>query len=139
MLRVTTKIAVDESELDITYTRASGPGGQHVNKVSTAVQLRYNFRESPGLPQGVKQRLAARNDHRITAGGDIIIDASQFRSQRRNRDDAIRRLVEMLQQVAKPRKKRRLTRPTLGSVKRRLENKRHRSETKQRRRNVDMP
>jgi ribosome-associated protein len=119
-------LAIDESEIDISFIRASGPGGQNVNKVSTAAQLRFDLRNS-ALPEPVKARAAARAGTRLTADGEIVITANRFRTQALNRDDAITRLVELLREAAIPPKPRRPTRPTLASKKRRLEAKSQRS------------
>ncbi len=130
MIRVTPSISLDPSELDEEFIRASGPGGQNVNKVSTAVQLRFNARLSPNLPFAVKVRLEALAGHRLTKEGVIIIEASRFRSQTRNRADALERLIELIKEAAIQPIKRRATKPTFGSKQRRLEGKKKRSGTK---------
>ena len=133
MIHITPTIAIDESEIQQRFVRASGPGGQNVNKVATAVQLRFDAGNSPSLPDDVRERLIRLAGRRITVEGVLIIDARQFRTQERNRQDAIDRLVELIRKAAEKPKSRRKTRPTLGSEKRRLEAKRYRGEIKRRR------
>jgi len=130
MIQVTNSIALDEDELQESFIRASGPGGQNVNKVESAVQLRFDVRQSPSLPEDVKARLARIAGRRMTNDGVLIITAQRFRAQERNREDAVARLVEMIRQATERPKPRRPTRPTLASKKRRLEAKGRRSEIK---------
>ena len=130
MIHITPTIAIDESEIRQRFVRASGPGGQNVNKVATAVQLRFDAGNSPSLPDDVRERLIRLAGRRITAEGVLIIDARQFRTQERNRQDAIDRLVELIRKAAEKPKSRRKTGLTPGSKKRRLETKRHRGEIK---------
>jgi ribosome-associated protein len=130
MIRVTRDIAIDESELEERFFHASGPGGQHVNKAATAVQLRFDVAHSPALPGDVRQRLIDLAGNQVTDDGVLVIDAQRFRSQRRNRRDARKRLVDLIREAAKEPKQRRGTRPTRASRERRLEEKRHRSEKK---------
>jgi ribosome-associated protein len=130
MIRVTGRIELDEDELRENFVRASGPGGQNVNKVATAVELRFDVANSPSLPDDVKQRLAPLAGRRLTKDGVLVLFADRFRTQERNRRDAIDRLVELIREAASPPAIRRPTRPTLASKKRRLEAKTHRSGVK---------
>ena len=134
MIQVTPTIAINENELVEEFIRASGPGGQNVNKVSSAVQLRFDVANSRSLPEEVRRRLITLASNRITEDGMLIIDARQFRTQGRNREDAIDRLVELIRKAAQRPKARRKTKPTLGSKVRRLKAKRLRTKTKQSRR-----
>jgi ribosome-associated protein len=120
---------VDEREVEFSFMRAQGAGGQNVNKVSSAVHLRFDVHAS-SLPDDVKQRLLALSDSRITLEGVVVIKAQQYRSQEHNRWDALERLNALVQSVARPPKTRRATRPTRGSQMRRLEGKSQRSVTK---------
>ena len=133
MIPVTADIALDESELEERFIRASGPGGQKVNKVATAVQLRFDVAHSPSLSGDVRARLTALAGRRIGADGVLVITAQRFRTQRRNRDDALERLLTLVRKAAQPPKPRRPTRPTGASRERRLETKRQRGEIKRRR------
>jgi len=136
MLQVTREISIDEEEVRVKFVRASGPGGQHVNKVATAAQLRFNVSGSPSLPEAVKARLIRLAGRRVTADGVLVIDARRYRTQERNRQDALDRLVRWIRRAATPPRPRRRTRPTPASRKRRLESKRRRGLTKQQRRPV---
>ncbi|MEQ1770708.1 MAG: alternative ribosome rescue aminoacyl-tRNA hydrolase ArfB [Devosia sp.] len=127
---ITDRLALDDSEIGITYIRSSGPGGQNVNKVSSAAQLRFDLMGSPSLPAPMKSRAAKLAGSRLTTEGEIVITADNHRSQPMNRDDAIARLVELLREAATPPKPRRKTRPTLASKQRRLEGKTRRSGVK---------
>lgn len=122
-----------DAELDFSAIRASGPGGQNVNKVSNAVHLRFDIRAS-SLPEAVKARLLVRGDQRITADGIVVIKAQDSRSLERNRADAVARLIELVQAAAHVPKARRATQPTYGSQQRRLEGKAKRSNVKAQRR-----
>ena len=122
-LAITSSLSLDPGELTISFIRASGPGGQNVNKVSTAAQLRFDLMGSPSLPAPVKSRARALAGTRLTTEGEIVITADRFRTQALNRDDAVERLLEMLRQAAIPPKPRRATRPTLASKQRRVEAK----------------
>ena len=130
MIRINPEISIDEDELTIDFVRSSGPGGQNVNKVATAAQLRFNVFASPSLPEYVKPRLAALAGSRLTNDGVLIIDARRHRTQARNRQDAIDRLAELILQAAHVPRRRRKTRPTAGSRERRLDTKRRHSENK---------
>ncbi len=133
MLRIARDLTIDENEIEISFVRASGPGGQNVNKLSTAAQLRFDTRRI-ALPPDAQARLARLAGQRMTKDGAIVIHAQRFRTQERNRSDAIERLVELLRQAMTRPIPRRPTRPTLGSKQRRLEGKKRRSDVKAKRR-----
>ena len=126
MIRVNARIELDEREIQEDFVRASGPGGQNVNKVSTAVQLRFDVAHSPSLPDPVRARLTALAGRRLTQDGVLILSAERYRSQRRNRDDALERLIELIREACEVETPRRPTRPTLASKKRRLDSKQRR-------------
>ncbi|MFO8164200.1 MAG: alternative ribosome rescue aminoacyl-tRNA hydrolase ArfB [Desulfatiglandales bacterium] len=134
MIYITPTIAIDESEIKKDFIRASGPGGQNVNKVSSAVQLRFNVAGSPSLPDNIRKRLIHLAGKRITEDGMLIIHAQRFRTQERNRQDALDRLVALIRKASERPKVRRRTRPTIESKRRRLEAKHHRSRAKRLRR-----
>ena len=130
-LSITPTLSLDPLEIEISFIRASGPGGQNVNKVSSAAQLRFDLRRSPSLPNAVAVRAAKLAGSRLTTEGVIVITADRYRMQNQNREDAIARLIELLAAAAVPPKPRRATRPTLASKTRRLEGKVLRGKTKQ--------
>jgi ribosome-associated protein len=130
MIPITNVLSLDESELHWSFVQSSGPGGQNVNKVATAVQLRFDVRHSPSLPEDVRQRLIRLAGRRSTTEGILIIEAHRYRTQEQNRQDALARLVELVRQASVKPKIRKKTKPTLASRQRRLEDKRHRSQTK---------
>ena len=131
MIHIDPSISVPLKELALSFVHSSGPGGQNVNKVATACQLRFDVARSPSLPEAVKQRLIRLAGRRVTGDGVLLIDARRFRTQHRNRQDAIDRLTKLLQRAARPPKPRKKTRPTLASREKRLEKKRRRAQTKQ--------
>ncbi len=130
MIRVTGAITIDEKEIHEQFVRAAGPGGQNVNKVSTAVQLRFDVAHSRSLPEDVRDRLTRLGGKRMTKEGHLIIDARRFRTQEQNRQDAVARLVGLIRQAAQRPKMRIRTRPTPASKERRLESKHRRSKIK---------
>jgi ribosome-associated protein len=130
MIQVTPTIAIDESELHEEFVRASGPGGQNVNKVSSAVQLRFDVRHSPSLPAEVRDRLIRLGGKRVTDEGVLIIDARQHRTQDKNRRDAVERLVILICKAAERPPVRKRVKPTRAAKERRLEGKKRRSRTK---------
>ena len=134
MIRVTGSISIDESEIEESFVRSSGPGGQNVNKLSTAVQLRFDVRHSPSLPNDVAIRLMALGGRRITKDGVLVLIAQSHRTQERNRADAIERLVALIKEASVKPIPRRATKPTKASKQRRIEGKKRRSGIKDMRR-----
>jgi ribosome-associated protein len=134
MIDVSPDCSIEEKELDLSFVRSGGPGGQNVNKVSTAVQLRFDVMMSPSLNGEVKKRLIAIAGSRATLDGEIVIHASNFRTQERNRADAKERLVSLIRRALQAPKKRKKSRPTFSSSKRRIESKRLHAEKKRSRR-----
>ncbi|HZS64612.1 MAG TPA: alternative ribosome rescue aminoacyl-tRNA hydrolase ArfB [Xanthobacteraceae bacterium] len=126
MIRITHSIAIDESEIAETFVRASGPGGQNVNKLSTAVQLRFDVRHSPTLPPDVRLRLERIGGRRVTKDGVLVLVAQRHRTQERNRQDALARLIDLIRQAAVRPVPRRPTKPTRAARERRLQGKKRR-------------
>ncbi|MDY6903215.1 MAG: alternative ribosome rescue aminoacyl-tRNA hydrolase ArfB [Thermodesulfobacteriota bacterium] len=137
MIVVNKNIAIDENEIALNFIRSSGPGGQNVNKVSSAVQLRFDVKKSPSLPEYVRQRLFRLAGRRINTHGIMVIEAKRFREQSKNRADAICRLTSMIRQAAAKPRKRKPTRPSATSRQRRIDNKVHRGRVKQLRKRID--
>ena len=137
MIKITDSIYINESELKESFIRSSGPGGQHVNKVATAVQLRFNAKNSRDISEEVYNRLRTIAGSRLTEDGNLIIESREYRSQSQNRQVVLEKLISLLQQAAKKPKRRTPTRPSQASVEKRLRNKRLQSEKKKSRRNID--
>ena len=137
MIKITDSIYINESEVKESFMRSSGPGGQHVNKVATAVQLRFNAKHSGNISKEVYNRLRTIAGSKLTEDGNLIIVSRVHRSQVQNRQVALDKLISLLQQAAKKPKRRKKTRPSRASVEKRLRNKRLQSEKKKSRRNID--
>ena len=133
MIRVTSHISINEREIEESFVRASGPGGQNVNKLATAVQLRFDVRSSPSLPAEVRERLEQLAGARLTRDGVLVITAQSHRTQGRNRQDALDRLIDLIRRAAIAPRLRRPTKPTKASRERRVEAKKHRAGLKLRR------
>ncbi|HEX4481481.1 MAG TPA: alternative ribosome rescue aminoacyl-tRNA hydrolase ArfB [Rudaea sp.] len=131
MLEVAHNVKIPDSELSESFIRASGPGGQNVNKVASAVELRFDVANSPSLPEALRARLLARNDRRLTADGVLVIQASRLRDQARNREDARARLIDIIRAAMHVPKKRVATKPTRASKERRIQSKKKRGQNKQ--------
>jgi ribosome-associated protein len=123
MIKITANLTLNDDELQFSYMTSPGPGGQNVNKVATAVELRFNVLHSLSLPDDVRSRLIAIKRNKITRQGELIIKARRFRTQERNKQDALNRLITLLKFAAIPQKKRRKTRPTIASIEKRLSKK----------------
>ncbi len=135
LIWVTGRLTLDPSEIEETFVRAAGPGGQHVNTTSTAVQLRFDVRNSPSLPDDVRARLERLAGHRLTRDGVLVLTAQGERSQKRNREEALARLLALVRAAARPPLKRKATRPTKASKQRRLDSKKRHGALKSLRRN----
>jgi ribosome-associated protein len=134
MIRITDRISIDEGELEESFIRASGPGGQNVNKLASAVQLRFDVRRSPSLSDDLRTRLERLAGRRLTRDGVLVITAQRHRTQERNRQDARERLIELIRHAATPPTPRRATKPTRASRERRIQTKKRRSTIKRLRR-----
>ena len=135
MIEITPNLSLDESELSFDFIRASGPGGQNVNKVASAIKLYFDVRASPSLSEDVKKRLEILAGNRMTADGVLVINARRYRTQEQNRQDAIQRLVALIQKALEPPKPRKKTRPSVAARAARLEEKKRRGLVKRLRRN----
>jgi ribosome-associated protein len=139
MIRITDRISIDDSEIHESFVRSSGPGGQNVNKLSTAVQLRFDVRHSPSLPNDVALRLMRLAGRRVTKDGVLVLIAQNHRTQERNRAEALDRLIDLIRQAAVRPVPRRATKPTRAAKQKRIEGKKHRSEIKAQRRARPVP
>lgn len=136
MIQITPSLSINESELQLAFIRASGPGGQNINKVATAVQLRFDLEHS-SLPQEVKARLKHIAGNKITVDGELLIEARKFRTQEQNREDALNRFIDLIQRALQKPKPRRNTKPTAASKEKRLREKKARAEVKKIRQSTD--
>jgi ribosome-associated protein len=130
MIRISDGVAIDEREIEESFVRASGSGGQNVNKLATAVQLRFDVRRSPGLPDAVREMLERLAGRRMTHEGVLVLNARRHRTQQRNREDALERLIDLIRRAATPPVPRRLTKPTAAARRRRLQAKSRRAAIK---------
>ena len=137
MIRINAEIAIEEREIEESFLRSPGPGGQNVNKLETAVQLRFDVRRSPSLPEPVRRRLERLAGRRLTGEGVLVLTAHRHRTRERNRADALERLIGLIRDAAVPPVPRRPTRPTTASKQRRLEAKKRRGRNKQLRRQIE--
>lgn len=133
MIRISENITISKDEIEEHFIRTSGPGGQHVNKTSSGVQLRFDVANSPSLSEGVRKRLESLAGHRLTNDGILIIEAKNKRSQSANRSDALERLIELIKDAEKPPKSRRKSRPSAGAKAKRMDDKHRRSDVKRNR------
>ena len=136
-MKTTLPPAIPEEELKFSFIRASGPGGQNINKVATAVQLRFDVSNSPSLPGEIKQRLIKLAGARMTRDGEVVLDAKRYRSQERNRADAVQRLMHLIEKASQQPKVRHATRPSLASNRKRMESKKRHAAIKKERQSVN--